>query len=140
MMTQDVLTNHLSDAMIRCLTVWALVVSAIVVFALAFALTRGASLRCFLTTVRWVQRFVLCAVAIAMGYAVAYIVDWSYTPPGPFVILIGLLMVSTLISAVRHLSPPLTHDMTWRKALSEMRVRFVHWLDGLNHPRAHIRR
>lgn len=113
-MTFDVVATHMSDEMMRCISVWTLSISAILTFILAFAVTSQASFRCWLAALRWVQRFFLCAMAITMAYGAAYIADHAYTPPGPFVIMFVVTMVVIIISGIRHLSAPaLSADNTW---------------------------
>jgi hypothetical protein len=113
----DIVAPYFSQETIRCAAVWTLASSALIIFFLAFAVTTGAGFRCPLALLRGAQRLFLCALSISAAYAAAYIVSFSWTPPGPVLILFVAFLVATLISGVRHLmAPAISADNTWSGA------------------------
>ena len=117
----DVVSLYLSDEMVRYVVVWTIAVSALMVFVMAFAVTRGAGFGCPLALLRGAQRVFLCALAISLAYVGAFIAEYAAAavPLGPLLILFLCFMTSTLISGIRHLLAPAvaidnTWDDTWR--------------------------
>lgn len=83
----------------------------------AFAVTNDAGFHSPLAFLRLVQRWALVGLSIALLYLWIYFLqNDDYVPAGPaLLVLIGVL-VTTSISAVRHmLAPPIT-DNTWGSA------------------------
>lgn len=120
----DIVTIYLTDAMIRCISIWTLSASAVMVFLLAFAVTYGAGFGSPLALLRGLQRFFLCAMAISMAYAAAYVSFFSWTPPGPFLILFVLFLIVTMISGIRHMmAPAIAKNDTWTGAWHLIRLR-----------------
>ena len=113
----DVVTVYLNDEMIRCISVWTLSLSAMVIFFFAFAVTAGAGIHSPLAILRWLQRFFFCALSIACAYAAACISYFGWTPPGPILILFVAFSICTTLSAVRHIfGPVLAQHDTWKDA------------------------
>ena len=113
----DVVTLYLDDEAIRCISVWTLSISALVIFFFAFAVTEGAGLNSPLSILRGLQRFWYCSLSVACAYAAACIVYMGWTPPGPILILFVVFSVCTTLSALRHIvGPSLVEHDTWREA------------------------
>ena len=73
----DVVSLYLSDEMVRYVVVWTIAVSALMVFVMAFAVTRGAGFGCPLALLRGAQRVFLCALAISLAYVGAFIAEYA---------------------------------------------------------------
>jgi hypothetical protein len=113
----DVVTLYLSDEAIRCISIWTLPVSAMVIFFFAFAVTEGAGFHSPFAILRGLQRFFFCALSIACAYAAACIVYMGWTPPGPVLLLFVAFAVCTTLSGLRHVAgPALAQHDTWASA------------------------
>ena len=118
----DVVTLYLDDTAIRCISVWTLSISALIIFFFAFAVTEGAGIHSPFAILRWLQRCWYCVLSIACAYAAASIVYFGWTPPGPILILFVAFSICTTLSAVRHiLGPALVQHDTWLDAWTAIR-------------------
>jgi len=125
----DVVTLYLNDETVRCISVWTLSVSALVIFFFAFAVTEGAGLHSPFAILRGLQRFFFCALSIACAYAAACIVYMGWTPPGPVLILFIAFAICTTLSGLRHVAgPTLARHDTWRGAASALRSWVHSWV------------
>jgi hypothetical protein len=115
----DIVTLYIAPNTVRILVVSSLTISAVLVFIMAFAVTRGAGFHCPLAVLRGFQRLVLCALAISMAYVAAYVAEYAEdtVPLGLLLILFILFMVSTIVSGTRHLmAPAVVVDNSWSSA------------------------
>lgn len=114
----DIVSLYLKDDTIKCMSVWTLSISALIIFAIAFAVTNGAGFGSPMALLRWFQRFCLCGLSVAAAYAAAFIAYTGWTPPGPILILFVAFMVVVVISAARHvlLAPTIGFDDSWHGA------------------------
>jgi hypothetical protein len=134
----DIVSPYVDADKVRDLLVITLVLSALMIFFLAFAVTRGAGFRCPLAVLRAVQRFFSCALAITLAYIAAYVAEYSTdsVPLGPLLIVFILVMVSALISGARHLmAPAIADDNTWGGAWRLFRERMLKPLPASHQPR-----
>lgn len=131
----DVVGLYLSDEMARYLMIWTVAFSAMLVFTLAFAVTRGAGFRCPLALLRGTQRFFLCCLAISLAYVGAYVAEYSADaiPLGPLLILFINFMIATMISGIRHLlSPAMADNNTWGGAWRLVHDRTLRMADDVH--------
>lgn len=113
---QDVVRLFLTPEQIRLAAEFASLLSALMIGPfLAFAVTHDAGFHCPLAFLRLVQRWVLVGFSIALLYAWAYLVtNPERSPPGPVLLVLIGIFVSTFISGVRHwLAPPVPVTNTW---------------------------
>ena len=128
----DVVTLYLNDEAIRCISIWTLSISALVIFFFAFAVTEGAGIHSPFAILRGLQRFFFCALSIACAYAAACIVYMGWTPPGPVLLLFVAFAICTTLSGLRHVAgPTLSQHDSWRAAGAAL----SHWFHSASSAR-----
>lgn len=115
-MVPDVTAWFLTAQEVRTIEVNCLFVGAILTFIFAFTLTVGASWRCPLGAIRWLQKYALGVLSITMGYFASYIwANGEGAAAGPACLMLMAWMTVLIISAVRHLlAPAIPESNNWR--------------------------
>lgn len=103
----DVVAQVLSQSQIRWLSVLSDFVAAFVIGPwLAFAVTRDAGFRCRSALIRMGQRAALVMFSIALMYNALLVYSMGRTPIGSALLVNVFILITTLISAYRHVQAP----------------------------------
>jgi hypothetical protein len=114
--TTDYLGMLIGHDSIRNLTIGCNMISAPMIAFFAFAVTEGAGFHCPLAALRLLQRIVLCFFSITLMYNALLIYETDRVPIGSAFLVNVFIMVSTIISGIRHMmAPPISSQNTWKR-------------------------
>ena len=115
----DIVAVYVSPDHIRDLSILSNFVAALVIGPwMAFATTQGAGFHCPTAFVRLIQRVVLVGLSITLMYNASLIYAENRTPIGSALILNILILISSLVSAWRHLGgPDIPRDASWKRRM-----------------------
>jgi hypothetical protein len=96
-------------------------VSAILILAMAQAVTRGAGFRCRLALIRGIQRVLMFGLAGALGNMAAFMYQTWWAPPWEAAVVFYLFIGLIVVGFIRHKgAPDIPSDASWGHPLPRL--------------------